>query len=782
MAPSMMANVSSGLQEILFAQRLADNDKKTRDRALKKLNKYLATKSSAGTGFTLEDLIKIWKGLFYCMYMADKPLVQEEVAEQISKLILSVGNVEDRHGFCQAALATFAREWDGIDTFRIDKFMMFVRRVMRQVFVHLKEMKWSLDETMALANIFEETVLVPTDNINSLPMGLKIHFCDVFLEELAKIGGEELDSKVILALLQPFIKVLAMTNLKPYRERVKERIFRHLMRQSDLGIQHQEGLVENEFMVDVDEENGVEGHEEMEQQNEEGTPMEDDGVLDPRAGEVDVFLPQLKPDFSAIASALLAAGSVKGVANDNRNDIYRLAQEFRDIVAGEYPLAMPEDNDKLDDDIPEEEIEKAMKRIQNHEEKLKKKLSEKRKRDDDEMDEVEEELSRLQERRQPLQKKKRRKKKKSKAGSTEDKPKRKIKSNSRMKEEVRSKVEDKLKEVLSNEGVPAGDSLKNENIILDIPVDFPGRKRKRRKSTPFEVTDLPPEKVNRAADKDLASEIPATGQIIKENVESREETLSCRSSGLQTVEHTEAKNQNVSESKVVEECKEIPPANLLKKKKKNRNKVKSSTGQNETDKALMDANPNPTITPTTDDSSSKSTPKTAAFTCISNSVSIEKVAELQMNYSEEKQKKVINKEDTNSDPWSAPLQEGECEVFIESKKLKKKKKMKMQDFLKKTPDNNKKIKINLKNNQEHDYKDYVRTVRLSPNIPFSAEKKPKSSLLKASPSPIMVRKSPVKKLKALAGTPKHKVVSPSPNLALPVKKRLKAVDFFSNFC
>lgn len=30
---------------------------------------------SAG-GFSQEELLKIWKGLFYCMWMQDKPLLQ----------------------------------------------------------------------------------------------------------------------------------------------------------------------------------------------------------------------------------------------------------------------------------------------------------------------------------------------------------------------------------------------------------------------------------------------------------------------------------------------------------------------------------------------------------------------------------------------------------------------------------------------------------------------------------------------------------------------------------
>eukprot|EP00073_Rattus_norvegicus_P029510 XP_006249677.1 PREDICTED: ribosomal RNA processing protein 1 homolog A-like [Rattus norvegicus] len=63
--------------EIQLAQRLAGNEQVTRDRALRKLQKYIVARSQRATGgFTPEELLKVWKGLFYCMWMQDKPLQQ----------------------------------------------------------------------------------------------------------------------------------------------------------------------------------------------------------------------------------------------------------------------------------------------------------------------------------------------------------------------------------------------------------------------------------------------------------------------------------------------------------------------------------------------------------------------------------------------------------------------------------------------------------------------------------------------------------------------------------
>lgn len=51
----------------------------------------------------------------------------------------------------------------------------------------------------------------------------------------------------------------------------------------------------------------------------------DNGPLDPRAGAVDVFLPQLQLDYSVLADKLTEAGGSKTVRKRNRGHLYCLA-------------------------------------------------------------------------------------------------------------------------------------------------------------------------------------------------------------------------------------------------------------------------------------------------------------------------------------------------------------------------------------------------------------------------------------------------------------------------
>lgn len=82
------------------------------------------------------------------------------------------------------------------------------------------------------------------------------------------------------------------------------------------------------------------------------------------------------------------------------------------------------------------------------------------------------------------------------------------------------------------------------------------------------------------------------------------------------------------------------------------------------------------------------------------------------------------------------------------------------------------ISINLKKNKEHEFSDYVHTIRASPSIPFKADQAPKAPVLKPSPSPILVKgpllRKRIHEMAAAAASPqlKHR------------KMRQTAADFF----
>merc|ERR1712037_595888 len=200
-----------------------------------------------------------------------------------------------------------------------------------------------------LLEAFVEVVrkeVVLTDPANA-SLGFQLHFTDVFLEEVAKVGGEGLPAKVVGKLVQPWVELVATSTDLRLIEHTEERIFNHLLRQSDPGIKYQmeeDGLEEEE--EEVSEENGAtengnkNGHKngDGESDEEEDDNDGEGSAEDPRAGRVSVVIPQVAVDYAGIADNLFQLGSKENMRKSNRDMLYRVSKKFKDVAANIFPL------------------------------------------------------------------------------------------------------------------------------------------------------------------------------------------------------------------------------------------------------------------------------------------------------------------------------------------------------------------------------------------------------------------------------------------------------------
>ncbi|CAN0097353.1 unnamed protein product, partial [Discosporangium mesarthrocarpum] len=72
--------------DIRFGKHLASSDRRVREQTLGSLREWLRKRSSKGM-LTDMDLLKIWKGLWYCMFMCDKAQVQLDLAQSLAGLL-----------------------------------------------------------------------------------------------------------------------------------------------------------------------------------------------------------------------------------------------------------------------------------------------------------------------------------------------------------------------------------------------------------------------------------------------------------------------------------------------------------------------------------------------------------------------------------------------------------------------------------------------------------------------------------------------------------------------
>eukprot|EP01135_Chromosphaera_perkinsii_P011188 Nk52_evm15s2356 gene=Nk52_evmTU15s2356 len=211
--------------QLTFARQLASNEKKVRDRAVKKLGLFLSLKRDLST----TDLRKILKGIFYCMWMCDMPLVQEELADKISQLIHKFPEVEDALAFVSMFFTVMNREWEGIDKLRMDKFMLLTRKMISETFNLAKNCEWDSEVIDMICEMFENG---PTLNPSGKE-GLRLHFTDLYVSELAKVFNG-LENKhemeyVVLLFLEPFYNALGNEENTAVFRRIKENVFQALM-------------------------------------------------------------------------------------------------------------------------------------------------------------------------------------------------------------------------------------------------------------------------------------------------------------------------------------------------------------------------------------------------------------------------------------------------------------------------------------------------------------------------------------------------------------------------
>ncbi|XP_054432343.1 ribosomal RNA processing protein 1 homolog A isoform X2 [Pteronotus mesoamericanus] len=335
--------------EIQLAQRLAGNEQVIRDRAVRKLRKYIVarTQRPAG-GFTHDELLKVWKGLFYCMWMQDKPLLQEELGRTISQLIHAFQTAEAQHLFLQTFWQTMNREWTGIDRLRLDKFYMLMRLVLKESFTALRMRGWEERQIGQLLELLTTEILHPD---SQAPNGVKSHFIEIFLEELAKVGAAELTADQNLKFIDPFCRIAAQTKDSMVLHNITRGIFETIVEQAPFAIEDLMGEMEEE---EEEMSEGEEQEEDMPSKKLFEKPRR--GGTDPdmgkeRAGDnEDSAGTVLQFDYEAVANRLFEMASQQNTPSQNRKRLYKVIRKLQDLAEGIFP----------EDDIPEEAYRKLL--------------------------------------------------------------------------------------------------------------------------------------------------------------------------------------------------------------------------------------------------------------------------------------------------------------------------------------------------------------------------------------------------------------------------------------
>uniref|UniRef100_A0A1I8NQM6 Ribosomal RNA processing protein 1 homolog n=1 Tax=Stomoxys calcitrans TaxID=35570 RepID=A0A1I8NQM6_STOCA len=714
-------------QEVRIVKSLACNDLTKRNKQMKKLRRWLQLRAQSSFPFKQEDFVRIWKGLYYNMWYSDKPLVQEDLAEQLGKLLECFdGNLEQSVNFFGAFLETMCIQWFGIDQWRIDKFLMLTRRMLRYMFKVLKANKWGQHAIEVFNKHATESVL----NENTTAKGLTMHYLDIFFEELAKVSEGDISSEQVALFVRPFVAFTTTQKDFQLISHCRSRVFYHLLYQSDLGREYSEKYnawkemgFPTKHIDDLErcEESENEDNPEQQEEAEEGDAANGIRHLDPRAGNVDVFMPVLPLDAQTIIKDLEDFLYKTECATKRRKVLRKLLEVFKTYQNGVFPLGI-----------------KTMPRFEEKSEKplIKDKIRQ--------LENLENELYGVDRKLKQLTKRKRRKLLKSinyddiDESNYEQKLEKALPKDylvERRKKSQKAFMAAWLEEELDEEDLRPMETVNLENGIGKENNVTNERQKKPKKQKLLkqnsEEKDEPQKKqkkLEKSSDQITSNELNSSKKfkkgnsstdILNEKPESPDKNSSTVTETLQRSSST-AEALDISKSKPKEtKVLKISDANELLTPK---SKPKQT-------KVLKISDPGEELTPKT----SKKHTKTITSTPLNE--------------------------------WDEPLAEGEIEYFLPSRKLQLKKanadlvpnplaknrlaanpstpvnskKMSLSTAnTPNTPGSSKRVKIALKHNTSQNPAEYIQQIKSSPNIPFDAKKKPGKGLLKpnAMPSPI----------------------------------------------
>ncbi|MCJ1419057.1 hypothetical protein MMC32_005408 [Xylographa parallela] len=207
--------MATDIRQTPFVKQLASSDRPTREKALDSLRSYLGSSRS----FTDLELLKLWKGLFFCMWHSDRPIPQQRLALALSHLLLPFSTTLFIP-FLTAFWTTIAREWTSIDALRMDKFMRLVRYYVNAAFTYLSNHLWDVDLLKAYLDLVETIPLSP-GNLK-VGDGLRYHVLDVWVEELSQVDGKREGQCPVEEILRPVRKLEKDGRTKRVRERARE--------------------------------------------------------------------------------------------------------------------------------------------------------------------------------------------------------------------------------------------------------------------------------------------------------------------------------------------------------------------------------------------------------------------------------------------------------------------------------------------------------------------------------------------------------------------------------
>lgn len=159
-------------------------DRKLRTAALESLQTFLASRPSLPE----TDAQKLWKGLFYALWMTDRPVPQQRLAADLANLLTSL-KPACAIPWLRAFWVVVDAQWTDIDVLRLEKFLLLVRRVFAAHVRLAREAGFQGDVADEVVAVLAEFPFEVEGDLRKVPVGIRLHALDIWVDELEREGA-----------------------------------------------------------------------------------------------------------------------------------------------------------------------------------------------------------------------------------------------------------------------------------------------------------------------------------------------------------------------------------------------------------------------------------------------------------------------------------------------------------------------------------------------------------------------------------------------------------------
>lgn len=216
---------------------LASAHEETRDEAIQSVDQYV---QANGQKLNKLDLEKLWKGLYYAVWFSDGAENQQNLCEDLSRIFNGTNtNVKVWSQYQEAFWKILIKEWASIDQWRMDKYYLLIRRILRGNFKYSQSKNWNAK----VVDLFNDMIKEPLGlNKN---MAIPYHLCDIYVDELVRVDkgitgeqeqqdqqdqeqndddDDDHDTNIPEQILQPFKELMKTSKSKTLKKKITEEV------------------------------------------------------------------------------------------------------------------------------------------------------------------------------------------------------------------------------------------------------------------------------------------------------------------------------------------------------------------------------------------------------------------------------------------------------------------------------------------------------------------------------------------------------------------------------